>query len=255
MTEFDNTQTTPWPYPTNYGKENEVTADVIILGGGIAGCHAAVHAARRGAKVVIVDKGPVIRSGSGGAGVDHWHAACTNPCSNVTPDEMMEAVRVFGDYSYGEFGNGITCYIQCKESYDALMDVEKMGVKVRDVDDEFVGAEFRDEKTKLMFAYDYENRTCIRVNGGAHIKVALYNELRRLGVQIYDRIMVTSLLTEGADLRPHHGNQFAYRRRETRGAPGRCHRIQRPHRGVLHFQCQGCDPFHVCVCRAMGFLH
>ena len=197
MTEFDNAQTMPWPYPTNYGKENEVTADVIILGGGIAGCHAAVHAARRGAKVVIVDKGPVIRSGSGGAGVDHWHAACTNPCSSVTPDQMMEAVRAFGDYSYGEFGNGITCYIQCKESYDALMDVEKMGVKVRDVDDEFVGAEFRDEKTKLMFAYDYVNKTCIRVNGGAHIKVALYNELRRLGVQIYDRIMVTSLLTEG----------------------------------------------------------
>jgi succinate dehydrogenase/fumarate reductase flavoprotein subunit len=112
----------------------------------------------------------------------------------------MEAVRAFGDYSYGEFGNGITCYIQCKESYDALMDVEKMGIKVRDVDDEFAGAEFRDEKTKLMFAYDYVNRTCIRVNGGAHIKVALYNELKRLGVQIYDRIMVTSLLTE-ADAR------------------------------------------------------
>jgi succinate dehydrogenase/fumarate reductase flavoprotein subunit len=197
MTSLDNSRAMDWPYPTDYGKENEVSADVLILGGGIAGCHAAVHAARRGAKVVVVDKGPVIRSGSGGAGVDHWHAACTNPCSKVTPEEMMETVRVFGDYSYGEFGNGITCYIQCKESYDALLDVEKMGIKVRDVDDEFAGAEFRDDKTKLMFAYDYENRTCIRVNGGAHIKVALYNELRRLGVRIFDRIMVTSLLTEG----------------------------------------------------------
>jgi len=187
----------PWPYPVNYGKENEIAADVLILGGGIAGCHAAIHAARRGARVAVVDKGPVIRSGSGGAGVDHWHAACTNPCSNVTPEEMTESVRVFGDYSYGEFGNGITCYIQCNESYDALLDVEKMGVKVRDVDGVFAGAEFRDEKTKLMFAYDYVNRTCIRVNGGAHIKVALYNELRRLGVRIFDRIMVTGLLTEG----------------------------------------------------------
>jgi succinate dehydrogenase/fumarate reductase flavoprotein subunit len=197
MTDLNINSTTPWPYPTDYGKENLVAADVLILGGGIAGCHAAIHAARRGAKVVVVDKGPVIRSGSGGAGVDHWHAACTNPCSNVTPEEMMEIVKVFGDYSYHEYGNGITCYIQCKESYDALLDIEGMGVKVRDVDDEFVGAEFRDEKTKLMFAYDYVNRTCIRVNGGAHIKVALYNELKRLGVQIYDRIMVTNLLTEG----------------------------------------------------------
>jgi succinate dehydrogenase/fumarate reductase flavoprotein subunit len=197
MNDRDNTQETPWPYPTNYGKENEISADVLILGGGIAGCHAAVHAARRGAKVVIVDKGPVIRSGSGGAGVDHWHAACTNPCSKITPEEFMEIVKVFGDYSYAEFGNGITCYIQAQESYDALLDVEKMGIKVRDVDDEFVGAEFRDDNTKLMFAYDYENRYCIRVNGGANIKVALYKELKRLGVQIFDRVMVTSLLTEG----------------------------------------------------------
>ena len=197
MTDLMNPNPAKWPYPVHYGKENIVTADVVILGGGIAGCHAAVHAARRGAKVVVVDKGPVIRSGSGGAGVDHWHAACTNPCSKVTPEEMMEIVKVFGDYSYHEYGNGITCYIQCKESYDALLDIEGMGIKVRDVDDEFVGAEFRDKKTKLMFAYDYVNRTCIRVNGGAHIKVALYNELKRLGVQIYDRIMVTGLLNEG----------------------------------------------------------
>ena len=197
MAACDPVPAMPWPYPVNYGKENEITADVLILGGGIAGCHAAIHAARRGARVAVVDKGPVIRSGSGGAGVDHWHAACTNPCSNVTPEEMTESVRVFGDYSYGEFGNGITCYIQCNESYDALLDVEKMGVKVRDVDGVFAGAEFRDDKTGLMFAYDYVNRTCIRVNGGAHIKVALYNELRRLGVRIFDRIMVTGLLTEG----------------------------------------------------------
>jgi succinate dehydrogenase/fumarate reductase flavoprotein subunit len=48
-----------------------------------------------------------------------------------------------------------------------------------------------------MFAYDYENKYIIRVNGGANIKVALYNELKRLGVKIYDRVMAISLLTEG----------------------------------------------------------
>ena len=48
--------TLEWPYPVNYGKENEVIADVLILGGGIAGCHAAINAAKRGAKVAVVDK-------------------------------------------------------------------------------------------------------------------------------------------------------------------------------------------------------
>src|SRR5512146_2767142 len=108
MTSLDNSQAMPWPYPTNYGKENEVTADVLILGGGVAGCHAAINAAKRGAKVAVVDKGAVIRSGSSGAGGDHWHGACTNPCSRISPEEMLELVKPFGDYSYGEFGNGIT---------------------------------------------------------------------------------------------------------------------------------------------------
>jgi succinate dehydrogenase/fumarate reductase flavoprotein subunit len=186
-----------WPYPVHYGKENKINADLLVLGGGIAGCHAAINAAQRGAKVVVVEKGAVIRSGSGGAGVDHWHAACTNPCCKITPEEMVEMVQRYPNGITSEYGNGITCYILCKESYDALLDVEKMGVKVRDVDDEFVGAEFRDDETKLMFAYDYENKHTICVNGGANIKPALHNELRRQGVSIYDRVMVTSLLTEG----------------------------------------------------------
>ncbi|MBA7615819.1 Adenylylsulfate reductase subunit alpha [subsurface metagenome] len=185
-----------WPYPVRYGKENKISADILVLGGGIAGCHAAINAAKRGARVVVVDKGPVIRSGAGGAGVDHWHAVYTSPCSKISPEEMMELVKDFGDYDYGEYGIGITCYILCKESYDTLLDVEQMGVKIRDVDDEFVGAPFRDEKTKLMFAYDYENKHCIRIQG-ANVKPALYNELKRLGVEIYDHVMATSLLTEG----------------------------------------------------------
>jgi len=178
-----------WPYPINYGKENEVSTDVLILGGGLAGCHAAINAAKRGAKAVVVDKGAVIRSGAGGAGIDHWGSACTNPCCKVTPEEMAQIIK---GYILGH-----TNYIECQESYDALLDVEKMGVQVRDVDDEFKGAEFRDEETKLMFAYDYENKHCIRLRGGANMKPALYNELKRLGVEIYDRVMATSLLTEG----------------------------------------------------------
>ena len=185
-----------WPYPVRYGEETEVSSDVLIIGGGIAGCHAAINAAKKGAKVIIVDKAPVVRSGSGGAGVDHWHVAFTNPCSKVTPEEFMEVFESFGGYGYGGHGNGLSGYISAKESWDALLDVEKMGIKIRDVDDEFVGADFRDEKTKLMFAYDYEAKHIIRVQG-AKIKVALYKELKRLGVEIYDRVMSTGLLTEG----------------------------------------------------------
>jgi succinate dehydrogenase/fumarate reductase flavoprotein subunit len=184
-----------WPYPVKYGEESEVSTDVLVIGGGIAGCHAAINAAKRGVKVVVVEKAATVRSGSGGAGVDHWGYALTNPCSRLTPDRAIAASGRRG--STPDYTNGIVRYITMRESWAALLDCEKMGVQFRDVEGEFAGAPFRDEATGIMFAYDYKSRTNIRVRGGAKIKPALYRELKRLGVAIYDRVMVTSLLTEG----------------------------------------------------------
>jgi succinate dehydrogenase/fumarate reductase flavoprotein subunit len=181
-----------WPYPVNYGKVNDIVADVLVIGGGVAGCQAAINAARKGAKTVIAERGHTKRSGSGGAGVDHWHGACTNPCSRVTPEMYTKACY---DSMQGYTGAHVR-YIITKEGWDTLLDCEKMGVRIRDVEDEFKGAAFRDEKTRLMFAYDYVNKHIIRV-WGYNIKPKLYEEATRVGVSIFNRIMITSLLTEG----------------------------------------------------------
>lgn len=181
-----------WPYPIRYDKENEIVTDVLILGGGVAGCHASISAARNGAKVVLTETGHAKRSGSGGAGVDHWHGACTNPCSKVTPEDYTKAIM---ECAHG-YSDGIARYIICKEGWDTLLECEEMGVQIRDVKDEFKGADFRDEETKLMFAYDYKSRHVIRV-WGYNIKPCLYHEMKRLGVGIYNRVVITRLLTEG----------------------------------------------------------
>ena len=181
-----------WPYPILYEKESLVSCDVLIVGGGVAGCHAAISAARNGAKVVLAETGHAKRSGSGGAGVDHWHGACTNPCSKVTP---LDYTRAIMECTHG-YSNGIARYIICSEGWDTLLECEEMGVQIRDVKDEFKGADFRDEETKLMFAYDYANRHVIRI-WGFDIKPRLFYEMKRLGVEIYNRTVVTGLLTEG----------------------------------------------------------
>lgn len=142
-----------WPYPVNYGKENLIETEVLVIGGGIAGCHAAINATKKGAKVAVIDKAPIIRSGSGGAGVDHWGGVLTHPSSKITPEQASERGGG-GPFASGDYYMGHVQYICSKESYDALLDVEKMGVKIRDEDDEFKGAPFRDEKTKQLFAYD-----------------------------------------------------------------------------------------------------
>lgn len=180
-----------WPYENETGQEETIESDVLVLGGGLSGCFAAIAAARKGLSVTLVEKGAAERSGSAGTGFDHWESACTNPCSGVTPEEIAEAYVNEQDW----YSNGIAHYIECREGYDRLLDLESFGGKIRDTEDEFAGAEFRDDKTKLMFAYDYKNKFTIRV-WGSTFKPALVKELKRLGVRIMDRTEATALLVE-----------------------------------------------------------
>ena len=160
------------------------------MGGGIAGCWAAISAARKGVRVVLVEKGATMRSGAGGSGCDHW-LNTPNPRSPITAEEVVEWELEFS----GGYTNALSRYIAARESFETLLDLEKMGGKIRDTEDDFKGAPFRDEETKFLFAYDYENRIHFRV-WGTTFKPALYKECTRLGVSIYDRVMATSLLTE-----------------------------------------------------------
>ena len=66
-----------WPYPDEFGQTETVDSDILVLGGGLAGCFAAIAAARKGKKVVLVEKGATKRSGAAGTGFDHWESACT----------------------------------------------------------------------------------------------------------------------------------------------------------------------------------
>jgi succinate dehydrogenase/fumarate reductase flavoprotein subunit len=137
-----------WPYPVQYDREQQIDTDVLVIGGGIAGCWAAISAARKGVRVAMVEKGDTIRSGAGGPGCDHW-CNVPNPLSPIDPDEWAAAM------SEMPYCNGIGNQIQCREDWDTLVEMEQMGGKIRDTKDEYVGAEGRDEKTKIMISPRY----------------------------------------------------------------------------------------------------
>lgn len=181
-----------WPYPVDYEKINEIETDILVVGGGIAGSWAAITAARMGGKVAVVEQMDVFSAGP--AGVDHWHNAFDNPACKVRPDEAIEIMERYVTERGLPF-NPIGRYITYNESYKTLLELEKMGAKIRDTEDEFKGAPFRDEETKLLYAYDYDVKCTIRV-WGQTFRQALYAELLRLRVPLYSRIIVTSLLTE-----------------------------------------------------------
>ncbi len=201
-----------WPYPIKYEQEQEIETDILIIGGGIAGCWAAISAARQGLRVALVEKGDTVRSGAGGPGCDHWCNVPANPLSNVDPDEWAEHMASV------PYSNGIGIQIQCREDWDTLQEMELIGGKIRDTKDEYVGAIGRDEKTRLMLSPRYgvansylpapksppifksnpdrkRNNVVLRI-WGTSFKPALKRECKRLGVKIFDRVMGTSLLTE-----------------------------------------------------------
>jgi succinate dehydrogenase/fumarate reductase flavoprotein subunit len=200
-----------WPYPIRFEEEKEIKTDILVIGGGIAGCWAAISAARQGLKVALVEKGDTVRSGAGGPGCDHWCDAPANPLSRVTPDDWARHM------ANRPYCNGIGIQIQCREDFDTLLEMEQMGGKIRDIDDQYVGAEGRDDKTKFMISPRYgtihsylpdprmgepnfnppdkRNNVVIRI-WGYNFKPLLKKECKRLGVKIFDRVMGTSLLTE-----------------------------------------------------------
>ena len=206
---FQRQGTAPsWPYAVDYEKEYEIDTDVLVIGGGIAGCWAAISAARKGVRVALVEKGDTIRSGSGGPGCDHWCQCPANPHSKVDPDEWAKVLAqhpgTLSELPKGtpgcSYGNGIGAQITCRENYDTLLELEQMGGQIRDVHDEYVGAEGRYDDTKFMLSPrtspNHDTELVLRV-WGVTFKPALKKECQRLGVRIFDRVMVTSLLTEG----------------------------------------------------------
>ncbi|MDR1589742.1 MAG: FAD-binding protein, partial [Oscillospiraceae bacterium] len=197
MTEQINYGSVPakWPYPVKYDVENRIETDVLIIGAGVAGAMAGLLAARRGVKVAVVDKAPVEVSGSGGTGLDHYLDCYSNPDCAFSVEEIISVENHEG---YMTPRHDHRSYIHMKGAWDNLLELERLGLHFRDEEDEFKGAPFRDDKTKIMYAYDYGTRSTIRMRGGANLKKVIKDGLaKEKNAALYERVMMTSLLTEG----------------------------------------------------------
>ncbi|GAU79786.1 FAD-dependent oxidoreductase [Fusibacter sp. 3D3] len=183
-----------WHYKSEVDQTYYYESDVLVLGGGIAGCMAAIAAAEKGCKVTIVEKAGIKRSGAGGSGCDHWENAATNPGSTVTPEELTHAMLDDND----GYNNAISHYIEAREGWDRLSEIEKIGGKIRDDVDQFKGAAFRDEATKLLYAYDYESKITLRI-WGTTFKPAMVKRLKELGVTIVEHTMITALRSQHSE--------------------------------------------------------
>lgn len=153
-------------------------ADVAIVGGGLAGLNAAIAAAERGVKVVILDKGKIERSGNIAGGVDHFLAYLETGEPWDTREAYLNFVQQEG---YGIVNIEIHNRVFCEELRNAIQRLERIGSPLADPK---TGQYYRTASMGAPGPY------WINFNG-KHLKPNLAKETRRLGCLVLDRVMAT----------------------------------------------------------------
>jgi succinate dehydrogenase/fumarate reductase flavoprotein subunit len=157
---------------------NDLRADVLVIGGGIAGAFAAIKAREGGADVVLVDKAYY-----GRAGVS---ALASGVYQTYMPEDDLESWM--RGVSTNPLVNGALAKKAILRTYDLLMEMDLWGVKwVKEggkIVREFSGGSGLSFKTNAMMA-----------EGGPQMMMALRNETLRRGVKVVSRVMVTDLVT------------------------------------------------------------
>lgn len=152
--------------------------DVLVVGGGLGGCMAALHAHREGANVLIVEKANVRRSGGAGTGNDHFGGIVIPGLSRWSAEDL---VRDHTELAFG-FVNQDLVYAMAAEGLNRVKDIEKMGIEFYKKDGEY-----------YLFPQLHKIRSTLYM-GGRNIKPKLAKELERQKIPVLNRIMVVDLL-------------------------------------------------------------
>jgi adenylylsulfate reductase subunit A len=160
----------------------ELSTDVLIVGGGLAGTNAAMGAAESGAAVVVADKGNIDRSGDIGGGVDHFLAYLNEGPGWDTRDAFLKYVEKIGR---GTAHLSILESVFCAELPAAVDRMARIGVPLTQPDGTF----YRTRSMGQPGAY------WINFNG-KRLKPQLGRTVRQLGCNVLDKVMMVDLLTD-----------------------------------------------------------
>ncbi|MBW1720960.1 MAG: FAD-dependent oxidoreductase [Deltaproteobacteria bacterium] len=164
-----------------------IETDVLIIGGGLAGCMAAIRAADQGGiAVTLVDKSNTRRSGCAASGIDHvWaYIPPIHEKMGYTIDDMAEDHRV--GTAYGFFRRDLFDLV-AGTMYERVLDLERFGIRFRYEDSKVPGG-FR------IVPQFHSVPTSFNFDGGP-LKPVLTREAKKRGVRIINRVQMTDLLT------------------------------------------------------------
>jgi succinate dehydrogenase/fumarate reductase flavoprotein subunit len=145
-----------------------IETDVLVIGGGFAGCFAAIKAVEAGAKVVMAVKGRTGRSGLT-PWANSWFVF--KDTRGVTREQYLKQFVLSGEY----LNNMDFVEILMAESYDRYLEVSAWGAET--------GRE-----------YYYQPGTVTRSIEVVGSGDAMRSKAASVGVQLLERVMITSLI-------------------------------------------------------------
>ena len=159
-------------------RENRLEADVLVIGGGIAGCFAAIKAREQGAEVILVDKGFAGKSGQTPYARGFM---AFNPDWGHNLDVWMDYINKTSEYVNNRYWTEITI----KESYARYQDLVSWGVQFKKDQDGQPVRRLAPPGVTDLLEIDEENR--------GEYALILRKRVLKSGVKILDRITVTEL--------------------------------------------------------------
>ena len=196
--------------------------DVLIIGGGLAACMAALEASKRNMEVVLVDKGRLGRSGSSPTSGGVPQAAFAHADPRDSKDMHFRDTIVGGDF----IPNQKIVRAIVNEVTDRVVELEEMGLHFKKTPD---GKQFYQEK-RLGSSYA---RSCPPVGGSVGMLGSLRKEVFNREVQVHQWTMVTKLLRQNGrvtgafGINVQKGTYHAYRARAVVLAGGSAIAIQK----------------------------
>src|SRR5512145_3313304 len=121
-----------------------VETDFLIIGGGLAGCMAAIEAKRKGNIDVVLMEKSTIEYGGTGIGLDGFHIEFPGIIEHPVPkdlDESLAAKSLFGSDRYKGLVSSKSAVTELKNWIKPLAILEDIGVQIREDDGKMQGAQ------------------------------------------------------------------------------------------------------------------
>ena len=201
-----------------------VDTDVLIIGGGLGGCMAAINAADRGIRVAVTDKSNTVASGAAATGIDHiWsYIPPVHEPMGYSLEDMAEEHRL--GMSSGFLKKDLFLLV-AGSMYERVLDLERFGIRFRYEDSKAPG-HFRivPQFHSVPSSFNFD---------GVPLKRVLTREVRKRGAKIFNRVQMLDLLvTDGqvcgaVGVGTRTGDVHVFRAKAVVLATGRANRLGR----------------------------